>query len=266
MYGYIYLTTNLINGKKYIGKHKSTAFDIRYKSSGVALNNAIKKYGRENFTTELIESFNSKEELNEAEIKYIKKYNAVYDSNYYNIANGGEGGDTFSNLSDSDKLKFAKHSSDSWNNNYAERCKNISMSLKGKCKSNEHKLNISKGCIEKGSNKGVNNGMYGKKRSGELAPNFGKHYYNNGVKEYLLYDIDYENKYKQKGFIKGRLQSRLAQLHKNQSQRLKGNTYNKGKIRIHKDNIEKCIKPEELETYLLEGWSKGRKANKLVKL
>ena len=34
MYGYIYITTNLINGMKYIGKHKASMFDPAYKGSG----------------------------------------------------------------------------------------------------------------------------------------------------------------------------------------------------------------------------------------
>ena len=34
MKGYIYETTNLINGKKYIGKHKSNKFDHNYYGSG----------------------------------------------------------------------------------------------------------------------------------------------------------------------------------------------------------------------------------------
>lgn len=45
MYGYIYITTNLTNNKKYIGKHASSKFDENYKGSGKRLWNAINKYG-----------------------------------------------------------------------------------------------------------------------------------------------------------------------------------------------------------------------------
>jgi hypothetical protein len=47
---YIYKTTNLINGKIYIGKrsHENPEKD-RYLGSGRVLIQAIKKYGRENF-------------------------------------------------------------------------------------------------------------------------------------------------------------------------------------------------------------------------
>ena len=43
MYGYIYLTTNLINGKKYIGQHRSKEFDKSYFGSGVVLLKALEK-------------------------------------------------------------------------------------------------------------------------------------------------------------------------------------------------------------------------------
>ena len=45
MFGYVYLTENLINGKCYIGRHSSPTFDKKYKGSGVAIKKAIKKYG-----------------------------------------------------------------------------------------------------------------------------------------------------------------------------------------------------------------------------
>ena len=54
-YGFIYITTNKINGKKYIGKKKYCGNYETYLGSGIAIKNEIAKYGRENFTREIIE-------------------------------------------------------------------------------------------------------------------------------------------------------------------------------------------------------------------
>lgn len=89
---YIYLTTNLVNGKKYIGQHKGELNDS-YLGSSLHLLNAINKYGKENFKKEILEICNSKEELDEREKYYIALYNAVEDENYYNRSEGGTGGD-----------------------------------------------------------------------------------------------------------------------------------------------------------------------------
>lgn len=87
MYGYIYLTTNLINGTKYIGQHKGI-FDSNYLGSGKLIRRAIKKYGSENFNVLVLEYAPTKEKLNELEIDYIAKLKASGESNY-NLAKGG---------------------------------------------------------------------------------------------------------------------------------------------------------------------------------
>lgn len=89
MYGYIYLTTNLINDKKYIGQHRSPVFDEKYKGSGKHFCRAIKKYGWDNFVCEIIETCDSIDELNQREEYWIAYYNAVESSEYYNISRGG---------------------------------------------------------------------------------------------------------------------------------------------------------------------------------
>lgn len=103
MYGYIYKTTNLINGKIYIGQHKSQVFDKEYHGSGKLIRRAFEKYGIENFKTELIKWCETRSDIN----KYEKIYISIYHSNDltvgYNISKGGDGGDTFSGLTNDEK-------------------------------------------------------------------------------------------------------------------------------------------------------------------
>ena len=89
----IYKTTNLINSKYYIGKDEKNNPD--YLGSGLLLNRAIKKHGRENFKKEILETCTNRTELNEKEIYWIEKPKAI--ENGYNIALGGAGGDTYTN-------------------------------------------------------------------------------------------------------------------------------------------------------------------------
>lgn len=91
MYEYIYLTTNKLNGKKYIGQHTSSCFDKSYLGSGTILKQAIARDGRDNFSCVILQECSSKEELNECEMAYISKYGAVDSDEYYNITPGGDG-------------------------------------------------------------------------------------------------------------------------------------------------------------------------------
>lgn len=87
MYGYVYITVNLINGKKYIGQHKGT-FDPNYLGSGKLIRRAIKKYGKESFTVSILEYASTREKLNELEISYIGKLKSSGEE-HYNLAKGG---------------------------------------------------------------------------------------------------------------------------------------------------------------------------------
>ena len=93
MYGYIYITTNLINNKKYIGKCHSNYFKgNKYLGSGKLLRIAIEKYGVENFHVELIDSADDLLELNNKEKYYIAYYDAVNSELFYNLRSGGDCG------------------------------------------------------------------------------------------------------------------------------------------------------------------------------
>lgn len=93
-FGFIYITTNLINGKRYIGKK---VFDNlgkwkTYLGSGIGLKRAVKKYGKRSFRRNIIDYALDDEELCLKERFWIDFYNAVSDQSFYNIAAGGDGG------------------------------------------------------------------------------------------------------------------------------------------------------------------------------
>ena len=91
MYGYVYITTNIINGKIYIGQHVSNTFEPeKYIGSGTILELAIQRYGKENFKNELICECFSQDELDQQEIFYIQYYNSTDRTIGYNITTGGK--------------------------------------------------------------------------------------------------------------------------------------------------------------------------------
>lgn len=107
MYGFIYVTTNNINGKKYIGQKKYVKGWEGYLGSGIYLKRAINKYGKSNFTREILEECENKEQLDAKEIYWINFFDAVNNENFYNIASGGEGGNTILGYSEEEKKNLS---------------------------------------------------------------------------------------------------------------------------------------------------------------
>jgi len=91
----VYLVTNLINGKMYVGQTVRPMnvrwYQHKQETSHVScLRNAIKKYGEENFAIDNLHACNSKEEMDFVEIFYISFLNTK-SPNGYNLTEGGEG-------------------------------------------------------------------------------------------------------------------------------------------------------------------------------
>lgn len=92
MKGIIYKVTNKVNGKSYIGQTRYT-LEFRWrqhlhKRDNAYFHNAIKKYGAENFSLEILEECDV-DQLNSREIFYIAKYNTFEEG--YNLTIGGDG-------------------------------------------------------------------------------------------------------------------------------------------------------------------------------
>lgn len=125
MFYIVYRTINNVNGKYYIGVHKSESMDFDgYYGSGLLLQRAIKKYGRESFKRINLFVYDNPKDAFHAEERLLSEWKEH--PNCYNIADGGRGGYT---------------------NYSAERNNKISNALRGKQKSQTWCDNIRKSKI-----------------------------------------------------------------------------------------------------------------------
>ena len=91
MYYLIYKITNRLNNKFYVGKHKTENKDDDYFGSGLLLERAVKKHGKENFVKEILFDLPTEDDMNQKEADIVdEEFVARLDT--YNIRLGGEGG------------------------------------------------------------------------------------------------------------------------------------------------------------------------------
>lgn len=142
----VYVITNKINGKAYVGKSVNLAVRVKkhreFLSSGKQiLYKATKKYGAENFTIEVLLESPYDSELLKAEVEAIQVLGTLTPGGY-NMTTGGEGmaGHTQSEATLEKRRKGAKENPDRWGK-FAEYVAgprseqhkaSISASLKGK--------------------------------------------------------------------------------------------------------------------------------------
>ena len=90
---YVYEITNLVNGKKYIGKRSCRCPIERddYMGSGKELIKDLKWYGLMNFKKEVLYQCETEDEAFRIERLCIKLLKADEKEEYYNIASGGRG-------------------------------------------------------------------------------------------------------------------------------------------------------------------------------
>ena len=88
---YLYKTTCLITGRYYIGMHSTANLEDGYMGSGKRLRYSLRKHGKENHVKEILEFFESRELLIEAEKVAITEEMLV-DNMCMNIMSGGTGG------------------------------------------------------------------------------------------------------------------------------------------------------------------------------
>ena len=130
----------------YIGQTRQdpqTRIRAHFKQGGSPrLDNAIRKYGADEFQYEILEADIPADALSEREIYWIQHFNSV-SPNGYNLTHGGEGGtpslETRYKISEAHKSKIISE---------ATRRK-LSESLKGKPKSAEHRRKISEANLGK---------------------------------------------------------------------------------------------------------------------
>ncbi len=91
MHYLIYKVTNRLNNRFYVGKHKTENKDDSYLGSGILIDRAIKKYGKKNFTKEILFECSSEEEMNQKETDIVDEDFIARDDTY-NVAVGGQGG------------------------------------------------------------------------------------------------------------------------------------------------------------------------------
>lgn len=164
MYGYIYIITNNIDGKRYVGqtvqtiKKRFSRHCWESTKNTMPVDIAIKKYGKESFSIEMVSKCNSQEELNSEELKIAAQLNTFVPYGYNLKAGNGKG-----SLCEEIKNKISS-------SNLGKKCteeskRKMSESHRNKYPSPITRAKLSEAC------RGEKNPFYGKKHKSDTLLN-----------------------------------------------------------------------------------------------
>jgi len=224
----IYKTTNLVNGKIYVGQHY-TSDDDGYLGSGKLFLRALFKYGKENFIRETLE-FCTSSNVNEREIYWIDKLSATNKEIGYNFHEGGTGGKVWGDVN---PFQGMHHS--------IETKKILRLKNLGKTVSEETKRKISKTETGRILSKETRRKI-GESQSGIKNHRFGKHWtkeHNKQISEKMS----------------GENNPMYGKTH-NEEVKQKLSNMRKGRVWITDDKNDRIVKREEIKNYI--GWKIGR--------
>ena len=218
-YHFIYKTTNLLNEKFYVGMHSTDNLEDGYTGSGKRLRYSIRKYGLENHKFKILEFLPSREELKKREAEIVNEEMLKHPL-CMNLKFGGEGGWDHVNID----TEFLNNQVKLMNSVRAEKMKDpvFYEEFCNRCVSAQSKSEV-RNRITAGrtfSGKSYNHCKIGSRQTDETKKKI-------GAKNSQL-----------------QLGSRNSQF---------------GSCWICNDEEAKKIKKEELQTWLDQGWRKGRK-------
>lgn len=262
MIGYIYLTTNLINNKKYIGRKTSEIFVSNYFGSGKHLKRAVNKYGENNFKVELLKECFSIDDLIQSETYYITIHDAVNSDDYYNHSYGGynegfiPGEQNIAKTERCRRLNSEKHKGKKMSDEF---CKKQSELHRGKPSGmlGKHHSEQTKQIISQHSRN--------RKHTREQIEKIKNHHkgckmMNNGTVQKWVCKNDIE-KHIENGWKFGACFKR----NRDYSNNFRSESFTaKGRKWVHKYDdcdtlLRKYVFENEVENYLLNGWLKGMK-------
>lgn len=171
----VYLRTNKVNGKKYVGqtsniKQRERQWKcLKWYYANKRLTVDRNKFGLENFELEILFESEDQTEANKKEIEYIEKYNTLYPHGY-NITTGGKNGYKFQ-----EEIAKERGANMLGENNYwygktfsEDHRKKIADGNRGKKMSDEFKKHMSE------IMRGEGNHRYGTKHTSEWKSNMSK--------------------------------------------------------------------------------------------